>query len=39
MMYFVLITHEIAIFCSVLELIFEVFYLHLIYIVEKEDSL
>lgn len=38
MMYFVLITHEIAIFCSVLELIFKVFYLHLIHIVENEDA-
>lgn len=39
MMYFVLITHETVIFCSVLEPIFKVFYLHLIYTVEKEDSL
>lgn len=39
MMYFVLITYETAIFCSVLELIFKVCYLHLIYIAENEDIL
>jgi len=39
MMYFIFITHETVNFCGVLELIFKVFYLHLIYIVENKDAL